>query len=471
MRTIKIWFYIFRAHIAPFIFSTLIIMALFMLQFLMKNIDELAGKGIGAWVITQLIMLNLAWMVVLAVPMGVLIATLMAYGNLSSTNEITAMKASGASALRLMLPALVLGAVVTFATFLFDNDVLPDANHKARLLFTDIQQKKPTFAIEAGKFSNAINGYSILALKTNEYSNLLEGVTIYDYSQPDKFILITAEQGTPSFTQDYSTLVFTLERGEIHQLDRRDMGEYRAIRFDRHQITMPASGFQFIRTNDAVQPRGDREMNIATMRTEAEHAHTMEDAAIHRVRQAAQEQFNTLFRSSAAVSTPNQAAQPSPPILPPGGASVIAQRAEPAFALQRAAYSGDLGAVESAKRTYNSYMVEIYKKYSIPFACLIFAFVGAPLGILVRRGTFGMSAGISLAFFVVYWACLIGGEKLADRDFTSPFMGMWIANILIGALGIYLIIQVARESPALSFTWFVRLRGYFPARRNAKKAR
>ncbi|HET7152835.1 MAG TPA: LptF/LptG family permease [Candidatus Kapabacteria bacterium] len=439
----KLWYYILRAHIAPFIFSTLIVMTLFLLQYLMQNIDSLVGRGIGAWVIIQLIVLNLAWMLVLAVPMGVLVASLMAFGNLSSTNEVTAMKASGMSAFRMMIPALLGGLLVTYGIFVFDNDVLPDANHKARLLFTDIQQKKPTFAIEAGQFSNAINGYSILALKTHENSNLLEGMTIYDYSQPGKLFIVTAQRGTPSFTQDYSTLVFQLEDGEIHQYDERNVEEYRAIRFQRHQITMPASGFQFVRTNDAVQPRGEREMNIATMRNEADRAGRTEQDALQRVQTTALNQFNNLFTMH-------------PPASSPAGTALQAT-----MTLQHSALESDLGTLESSKRTYNSYLVEIYKKYSIPFACLVFVMVGAPLGVIVKRGTFGVSAGISLAFFVVYWACLIGGEKLADRNFTSPFVGMWIANIIIGLLGIYLIIRVTRETVMINFSW---LRTILPKR-------
>lgn len=439
MRQVKLWFYILRAHIAPFIYSSVIVMTLFLLQYLMQNIDNLVGKGIGAWVIIQLIVLNLAWMLVLAVPMGVLVSALMAFGNLSSTNEVTAMKASGMSAFRMMIPAILGGLVVTYAIFVFDNDVLPDANHKARLLLTDIQQKKPTFAIEPGQFSNAINGYSILALKTHENSNLLEGVTIYDYSQPGKLFIVTAKRGTPSFTQDYSTLVFNLEDGEIHQYDQRNMEEYRAIRFQRDQITMSASGFQFVRTNDAMQPRGDREMNIATMRNEADRALHTETDALQRVQTTALNQFNNMLNAH-------------PPSASPTISSI-----QSGIALQRSAIEADLATLESAQRMYNSYMVEIYKKYSIPFACLVFVMVGAPLGVIVRRGTFGVSAGISLAFFVVYWACLIGGEKLADRNFTTPFIGMWIANIVIGLLGVYLIIRITRETVVLNFSWMHRL--------------
>jgi lipopolysaccharide export system permease protein len=105
----------------------------------------------------------------------------------------------------------------------------------------------------------------------------------------------------------------------------------------------------------------------------------------------------------------------------------------------------------------NEYTVEIHKKYSIPAACLVFVFVGVPLGIIARRGTFGVAATLSLGFFLMYWSCLIGGEKLADRGIIAPWFGMWIANIILMILGIYLTVKMARETPRIQWKQFQRL--------------
>lgn len=117
--------------------------------------------------------------------------------------------------------------------------------------------------------------------------------------------------------------------------------------------------------------------------------------------------------------------------------------------------------INELERQTNQYLVEIHKKYSIPFACLVFVLVGAPLGIMSRRGGFGIAATLSLGFFVLYWAFLIGGEKLADRTILSPFLGMWAANILIGLLGVYLTVRVGRET--LLINWGA-LRRFVPRR-------
>jgi lipopolysaccharide export system permease protein len=123
---------------------------------------------------------------------------------------------------------------------------------------------------------------------------------------------------------------------------------------------------------------------------------------------------------------------------------------------QQALVRSDLFMINFYERAIRSYLVEIHKKFSIPFACIVFVFIGAPLGIMSRRGTFGMSASLSLGFFVFYWACLKGGENLADRGFFDPWVGMWIANIVLGIIGVYLTVRTARENPAIDWSYLSR---------------
>src|SRR2546423_659533 len=179
----RLWGYILRAHIGPFLLAFTVIMFVFLLQFLMRFIDKIVGKGLDIWTIVKLITLNLAWMVVLAMPMAALVASLMAFGSLSASNEMTAMKASGVSFMRMLFPVLLLGIALAYGDLVFNNDILPDANHAAKDLMSDIQRKKPTFVIRAGEFSDegSLPGYSILAKKTLENSSDLECVTIYDH--------------------------------------------------------------------------------------------------------------------------------------------------------------------------------------------------------------------------------------------------------------------------------------------------
>jgi lipopolysaccharide export system permease protein len=439
--------YLLRAHIGPFVFSLCTLMFLFVLQFVMKFIDQLIGKGLSAWVIIELIALSLAWMVVLAVPMSVLVATLMAFGDLSSKNEITAMKASGMSIYRMLAPILVATAVIAVLLVWFNNYVLPEANHLARTLMTDIRKKKPTLNLVPGLFSQDISGYSILVHKTFENSNDLEGVTLYDYTNPNTNVVITAERGKISFSPDYRKIVMDLERGEIHELDLQKMNSYRKLRFEDHRIVMDAEGFEFERSSESAFSRGDRELSAQAMSAIVDSLRKTQQEMEDQLQKTLTDDMDHLINGTpstmAFFGTVSGTQDPT-------AAALFKARSMAAYV------ANELSRIEFLDKQADQYLVEIYKKYSIPTACIVFVLIGAPLGIMARRGGFGIAATLSLGFFLFYWAFLIGGEKLADRDFTTPFMGMWSANILLGILGLYLTVRIGRETVVIDWSFFQR---------------
>ena len=516
-----LWRYILRAHIGPFLFSNAIIIFLFLLQFLMKRAGDLVGKGLSVWVILELISLNLAWMLVLSVPMSVLVATLMAFGKLSADNEITIMRASGMSLYRMMAPVVLAAMVVTGGLVWFNNSVLPDANVRLQTLMTDIIRIKPTMSLQAGVFTSEhdLPNYRILVRKTFEKSNDLEGVTIYDLSDPENSIVVTAEYGTVSFSPDYASVIMDLRDGEIHQLDNQTFKKYRKLRFIRHRVNMPASGFGFQRSDASRTRRDDRTMSAGMMQAIVDSIDTLRQGKIERMELRLSDQLRALAAGTPRYFSAAPARYDSrrPGMLPginvvqqqpvevavsPGvdstdvAADSLArrQRADSLDAAQAHADSvaaafraltdarqlqaqalAEFSGVEFDAKQIDRYLVEIYKKYSIPVACLVFVLIGAPLGMMARRGGFGMGAGLSLGFFLFYWACLIGGEKLADRGELSPFLGMWIANFVLGVMGVLLTIRSARESRVIDWSVFTRflpkgLRGQQPPSTNPHEA-
>lgn len=433
-----IYKYILKAHAGPFVFSLMTLMFLFLFQFLIKSIDQLVGKGLSLWIIIQLISLNLAWMVTLAVPMAVLVSTLMAFGGLSSTNEITIIKAGGISLKKLMIPVMMFALLITYLMVLFNNDVLPEANHQARILLQDISKTKPTFILEAGKFSDDIGGARILVKKTFENSNNLEGVFIYDYSNPEIRNVISAESGDISFTSDFKYIIMNLRNGEIHQTNIRDLTkDYRVVKFENHRITLDAAGFGFQRSNDNAFSRGDRELSSKAMNVMVDSLKIFKnknrDYFIEEIRTAVNRiagiQYKDTVYKEVTESGMRSSDKDSIMVL----MSILKSKKD--------MFGNQLLSRAAIQKQIDSYDVEIYKKYSIPFACLVFALIGAPLGYRVKRGGFGIAAGFSLLFFLLYWASLIGGEKLADRDLLSPFLGMWLVNIILGLFGLYLMFK------------------------------
>lgn len=429
-------------------FSLGTLIFLFLFQFLMKSIDQLIGKGLSIWIIVQLIVLNLAWMLTLAVPMSVLVATLMAFGSLSSNNEVTIMKASGISLMKLMLPVVACSIIITYLMILFNNDVLPEANHKARVLLQDISKTKPTFLLESGKFSDDIGGAKIFVRKTFENSNELEGVYIYDFANPNNKNLITAKKGDIAFTNDFRNIVMNLENGEIHQLNNLDfVNKYRKVEFTKHRIILDAAGFGFHQSSDNAFIRGDRELSAQAMNRLIDSINFMRIKSrkdfLDGILTSSAQLFRIKFKDTLLMRNTPVLKSYTNDSASAGG--YMSYDSVPAafnnFMARMGQYNTRPQTELQLDKQVDMYNVEIYKKYSIPFACLIFTLIGAPLGYKVRRGGFGIAAGLSLFFFLLYWASLIGGEKLADRDIVSPFWGMWIVNIILGIFGLYLMFK------------------------------
>ena len=460
--------HILRAHIGPFVFSNAIIIFLFLLQFLMKRAGDLVGKGLSVWVILELIALNLAWMLVLSVPMASLVASLMAFGKLSADNETTIMRACGMSLYRMMTPVVIAVSFVTVALIWFNNSVLPEANIRLQTLMTDIVRIKPTLSLQAGVFTSEeeIPNYRILVRRTFEKSNDLEGVTIYDMSDPERSVVVTATRGKVSFSADYASIVMDLDNGEIHDVDNSTLTRYRTLRFIRHRVSIPASGFGFQRTDASSMRRDDRTMSAGMMKTIVDsidaiqrnkHQLFSERMGVHlrgyingtpRYYAAAPLRFRSVTIADTSTAAPLQQSQ--------FDSVAIAYRALNDIRQLQAEALADASGIDFDARQADRFLVEIYKKYSIPVACFVFVLIGVPLGTMARRGGFGMGAGLSLGFFLFYWACLIGGEKLADRGAFSPFWGMWFANIILGVMGTLLTVRMARESTAIDWTVFNR---------------
>lgn len=413
---------------------------------MMKFADRLVGKGLDEWVIIKLVSYNLAWMVVLVVPMAALVSTLMAFGSMSQNNEITIVKASGISLFRMMIAPIFASAVIAYLLILFNDDVLPDANHEAKILLEDISRQKPTLSLEPGIFSQEVSNYAILVRGMDQHSNEIYGVTIYDYTEPSKINIVTAEKGNLYFSKDQSKLIMELHQGEIHESDALRSKLYRKLTFNDHRITMNAEQFSFQQSAPGSGQRGDRELSTSDMLV------IVDSLRAQRV----------LYDSLAVIEINRYMYKDSLALGVPTSLGYSDESQILAKAIEKVRANKNIIISNSRRSDYyqteiNRYFVEIHKKYAIPVACVVFVLIGAPLGVMVRKGGFGVAGGISLFFFLIYWAFLIGGEKLADRDKISPFVGMWSANIILLFVGIYLIIRSMKETVLIKFDFLLRL--------------
>jgi len=435
--------YILRSHVAPFFFSVFTLISIFLLQFLMKFADKLVGKGLSYWVITKLIIFNLAWMLVLVVPMSVLVATLMAFGGMAQNNEVAIMKASGVSLYKMSIPPLIASVLIALMLVYFNNNIYPDANHAAATLIKDINRTKPTFALEPGVFSQEIDGYSILAKEKN--GDTLINATIYDYSKGNVTDLVTAKKGRIYFSADQRKLILDLQNGEIHEFDKAEKERYRIIKFTSHIMRLNADQFAFSQSSPGGQ-RGYREMGAAELNVKLD--------SLKKIVANLKTQFNSSVELNFLSPFPLNAFTP---IGSNSTLDVKYMHFKDRLNSAKASINSRFDNLSTYYENMNTYNVEIHKKYSLPIACIIFVLIGAPLGTMTRRGGFGVAAGISLTFFLIYWACLIGGEKLAIRGYLSPFLAMWGANFIMGSFGLFILYKSAKEKIELNFDWMKKL--------------
>jgi lipopolysaccharide export system permease protein len=434
--------YILREHVGPFLFAFLTITFLLVIDFVPKIIDRVIDKNIDVWVVLELVGLNLAWMLALSVPMSVLVATLMAFGRLGSDFEITAIKTSGINLLHILVPLLCAAGIITFGMIQFSDKVLPDWNKKARTLLGDIQSMRPTLVFQSGIFITDIPGYLVLIDKIDHATSYVQGVRISETRDPQHPRLIVAKDGYLKMTDDGRNMQFTLFDGELHTMDVQDPQNYRKLDFKNQVINVSDATDQLVRTES--EYRTDREMGIDQMTEHVNNAAQATQPLRERIDTYVREKFNYLFGDTFVYNLRDSADDTRAINLIKTDATVLVRHVERGKAQ-----------IDAQARIMDKYNLEIQKKYSIPAASFAFILIGAPLGIMTRRGGMGAAVAIAIGMFIVYWAFLIGGENLADRGMVSPFWAMWAANILMGLIGIYLNFKVVSEKPL--FSWFRRM--------------
>lgn len=402
---VHLYRYVFKAHVGPFLFSFVIITFILVMDIIFQIADLIIGKNLDLFIVLEVFFLNLAWIVAVSIPMSVLVASLMAFGRLSADNEVTALRAGGVSFFQMVSPVLAAGIVLGSGHLFFMDVILPEANYRARSLMNDIHRARPTLLFTEGIFMKEIPGYSILIDRVNPRNNEIHSITIYETENKRYPRLMTAKSGEFHVNETGSRLDLMLYDGELLQQDESS-GRYLKEIFERQRFSIRTAPTGVQRSEAGM--RSDRELNIEMMRARIDEWQLEIDEA--------------------------SAIMESAPATPDAKADSLA-----------AARTQAERTVSLRQRQKNSYIVEIHKKYAISAACFVFVLIGAPLGVRLRRGSVGVSVGVSLCFFLLYWACLLGGEELADRDLIDPVWAMWAANIVIGVPGAVLVWITGRD--------------------------
>ncbi|MDP7037377.1 MAG: LptF/LptG family permease [Candidatus Marinimicrobia bacterium] len=432
--------YIQKELFLPFCYSLLIIIFILFTNFLLRAVDRFLGKGIDLPIILEYLFFNLAWIVSLAVPMAVLIAALMTFGRMSEDNEINAMRASGISFLTIIRPAVLFGITICMILIYFNNFILPEMNFRARLLSGDIYRKRPGLNINPGHFIDDIPDYSMII--KGKRDDIMEDVRIFSKNNREVQTSIHSNTGTLSTIED--AFILTLFDGEIHEMDLKNYKNYRRIEFMKHVITVPADDLLLNRRDSS--SRTDREMAIPSM---LERKKYYEDR-ISKIHQRLARSFKRAMGDSIfpASETIGKSIVDNSKLLVESDTTLTHHEKQKKLRRLNRLESqvrNEFNLIKNYSRNINKYSVEIHKKFSLPFACILFAIAGASLGVLTKKGGFAIGTSLSLGFFIVYYIFLIGGEDMADRDIVSPFIGLWTPNFLLLIVGLYLTLHTVRE--------------------------
>ena len=446
--------YILREHLYPFSMALLVLLFVLLTQFLLRSLEKFLGKGLDIFLILEYIFLNLAWILALAVPMAVLIATLMAFGRLSSDNEISAMRSVSVSYMRLLFPALLFGSFMALFMMYFNNQILPEMNHKARKLSSDISRKRPDLDFEVGYFIETLPEYTLLLGSRD--GEVFGDITIFNNQKGRKQQTIISNTGTISTVKN--GVMLHLSDGVIHEYMGNEKNEYRQIYFEKYQVIIPVDNMVFNRINSSI--RGDREMTFAMMK---DKILSYEDKIINthaRIRnrlisEAEKLNIDSGLDSISILSLPGAAETIAHYQLALGDSITGIDGASLTRVKRRLKNLGrgiesDFSLIKSYNNLINRYQVELHKKFSIPFASIVFILIGAPLGMMVKKGGFAVSISISLIFFIIYWIFLISGEEFADRGYLSPALSMWLPNLVLAPLGIFMCYRHSLEQRFLN---------------------
>lgn len=455
--------YILRQLVAPFGFSLAALTTLMLLDQVAKTFDLLVGKGLGWQVVAEVFALSIPFLMAVIVPMAVLVTVLYTFTRLASDNEINAMKASGVSLLRITLPAVGAAAVVAVGLYWFNDNVLPESNYQLQSLRRSISQKSPTFALRERSVNEVVDRKLFIeAQRVDPKTNLLGDVTIWDATRPEKIRTIIADSGTMEFNQSQTELYLTLYDGEIREseVDRPD--EFQHVWFQTQHMRIPDIGNELDRSTGGT--RGDRELPIDSMRVKAAENHARAAEATRtsavlalsytdRLLGGLSEDIGPLEAGGGDAAADETGAGDT---VEAGGAETTADSDDRADADSADAFAtgwraGQLiGSPAGALNSFRSHAaqrdryvksalqfeVEIWKKFSLPAACIVFVLIGVPLAARYHRGGISMVVGVSFLVFTAYYVALIGGESVADQELLSPFWAMWAPNVLFLALGI-----------------------------------
>jgi len=453
---------VFKAFIGPFIVTFFIALFILMMQSLWKYIDDLVGKDLDFFTIGKFLWYASASLLILAIPIAILISSIMTFGNLGESFELVAIKSSGISLLRFMRPLTIFSVFLCLVSFFFANYVIPVANLQFKTLYYDIVFKKPALDLKEGRFYTQIPGYAIKVGKKDKDQKTLHNVVIYEMQSSLQDNSIIAERGVMGISPDKKYMEFTLQNGCRYQ-ERGNLidtaTEFIQVEFKEYKKLFDMSSLQMKNTSDTVFKNDSKMLSLRQLNRGIDSLKTVEDSFAKRMQKEAAVvlKYSKIPDSVwAKAKMPPQKIKQFRDLLPDTARQQVTNLAEGLASSLRNTYQFT-GADWEGKKTEIRYSrIEWHRKFSFSLACLILFFIGAPLGSIIRKGGLGMPLVVAIIFFILFHLLNIFGEKFAKENITSVVLGMWMAIIILIPVGAFFTYKAMHDSQLFNKEFYYR---------------
>lgn len=478
--TRKLYTYLLKTFIPLFIMTFVISLFLVVMQFLWKYVEDMVGKGLEIKVIAEMFMYAALQLIPMALPLSILLASLMMFGNLGESLELLAIKSAGISLLKSMVPLIVLVTAISIGTFFFQNDAMTKIQPKFYSLLISIRQKSPELDIPEGVFYKEIDGYGMYVGKKNRETGMLYDVTIYDLTSGfSNMVVIVSDSAKMSMSEDKLSLLFTVYDGQqFHNFTQgatttssssSEFIPYARENFKKKTMTIPYDD-NFNRMEESVLQENTSSSyvskNIAQLKTSIDSLEHYIDSINVSDRKMMKQYTYLSFRNSYPSEKKDSiivAATSSDPVKM--DSMFLSKDYQTQNSILRSAYNkADNNNNDylfrsmnktTTQRNINRQWIEWHTKFTVSFACLIFFFIGAPLGSIVRKGGLGMPIVISVILFIIYYILNNIGFKMARDGVWIHWVGMWFSSMILLPLGVFLTYKAMNDSVIMSTDIYV----------------
>lgn len=457
----KLYKLILKSFLGSFFFTFFIVIFVLLMQFLWVYVDDLVGKGLSFKIVMELFFYAAVFYVPMALPLAVLLASIMSFGDLGEHYELVAIKASGISVWTAMRPLFIFSVILSGLAFIFSNSINPVATLKFKTLLFDVRKQKLAFDIKEGVFYKDIEDYVIYVDKKGKDGSTIFGVKIYDHTDRDgNNKIIVADSGVMSLSPNQRSIIFTLYNGNNYTEDNSNKENYKFNRpfermsFREEQIKFSLASFDLTRSNENMYKSYQAMMNIHQLSTALD--------SLQRQYSARQEDFTSGFErrlanfESVKLGTENgdlsvlnsQFSILEWPLIEHLDPKTRTKTLEMAMGSSRNAkdnvafHKQDF---DAQKLNINRHKKEWHKKFTLSFACIIFFLIGAPLGTIIRKGGLGLPMVVSVLFFVVYYIISTVAERTAEYGNLNMFLGVWLSSLIILPIGLFLTIKATKN--------------------------